>query len=121
MKLKNLYDSNLDNLTLSQVCKCINPSSLFHIIKSSFQTITPEITYFDKIDVDMIKVINKINKLERLQCVIFDDYFTQSCLETKQQLGVDTLSVCLVVEYVFHKTIEKWKTIADIIESGKHY
>lgn len=113
-KLKNIYKTNINNLTLSQVYKCLSYSNL----DSSLHLI-PEVTYFDEIDNETIKVINKINTLVRLKCVIFDQFFTESCLEIKQQHGLDLLPVSLVAKKVFQRTIDKWKMVSDIIESGK--
>lgn len=113
-KLRNLYKNNIDNTMLSAVCNI----SDIHALKLSSK-LTSEITYFNRFDNEDIKVINNINNLERLHCVIFDSYFTESCIEIKQVLEINYLTPSLVIKNVFQKTIDKWKTISETIKNGK--
>lgn len=116
-KVEALYKSNrsINETVLNTVCKC---ESLKNIINASNTKLEPNIFYYDNITNQKVSLIDTINGLKRLQCVIFDSHFNNSCIEIKKERNASSISIIEVLDEVFPRTIKKWQVLANIIENG---
>jgi hypothetical protein len=112
---KNLSNIKIEEKSLSQFCRPVT----FVQIQKNFTRESPLVIYFKSITKRKIEQIEKFIQLDRLKCVLFDHLMNESLDNYKNEMGVELLSVDTILNEVEDEVFEKWRSIANKIDSGR--
>ena len=112
---KNLSTIKIDDKSLSFFCR---PVTFIQIQKNIVKE-SPLVIYFKSITKRKIEQIEKFIQLDRLKCILFDHLMNESLDNCKNEMGVDLLSVDMMLNEVEDEVFEKWRAIANKIDSGQ--
>jgi hypothetical protein len=79
----------------------------------------PVVIFFPGIDTATMVEIQKINSLQRNNCVRFDEYFLDECKKQVSAKKTQQIDVKCIIQNVWPATVKRWYLIAKSIESGE--
>jgi len=112
---RNLTSINIEEKSLSIFCRPIS----FNQIQTNFSHECPLVIYFKSITKNKIEQIEKFIQLDRLKCVLFDHLMNESLENCRNDMGVEQLSVDMLLNEVEDEVFRKWSAIANTIDSGR--
>ena len=107
------HTSRIDDLRLNEVCQ------VSKVKKQEVFSYSPKITFFTQINSNEIKKINDTINLDRLKCILFDEYFEEACKQVMEGTGITALNEDLVLHQVQPLVFAKWRAMATSIEQDK--
>ena len=110
-ELNELSKLNLKKIKLIDVC---NVANLDDILRSQPTII---ITYFKKINHKDMQLIEQVNNLDRLHCILFDDILNQY-IKSSQTSTDQLIPFTNMINQLIPLTFLKWQEIAKSINDG---
>jgi hypothetical protein len=111
-ELNDLSRLNHKQIKLKDIC---DVAKLDEIIK--WQP-NPIITYFKKITIKEMQIIEKVNNLDRLYCILFDDILSKN-IKSYQNTSKDQLIPFItIINELLPQTFSKWQEISKSIDDG---